>query len=87
MSHVIYSHDVTRRRLQGHASRDQGQRLRDGQSLRKVAAVVLLVEVCPELLAVVAPTHQVSLAAPVTIIGSSVQRAVTVALACDWSMG
>jgi len=72
---------LARRRLQGHASRDQGQRLRDGQSLRKVAAVVLLVEVCPELLAVVAPTHQVSLAAPVTIIGSSVQRTVTVALA------
>ena len=75
MSHVtlILTHDdVTCRRLQGHASRDQGQWLRDGQSLRKVAAVILLVEVCPELLAVVAATHQVSLAAPVTIIGSSV---------------
>jgi len=66
------STSLTCRRLQGHASRDQGQWLRDGQSLRKVAAVVLLMEVCPELLAVVAATHQVSLAAPVTIIGSSV---------------
>jgi len=72
---------LTCRRLQRHTSRDQRKRLRDGQSLWKVAAVILLVEVCSELLAVVAATHQVSLAAPVTIISSSIQRTVTVTLA------
>jgi len=72
---------LTCRGLQRHTSRDQRKRLRDGQSLWKVAAVILLVEVCSELLAVVAATHQVSLAAPVTIISSSIQRTVTVTLA------
>ena len=36
--------------------------------------------------AVVAATHQVSLAAPVTIISSSIQRPVTITLAWDWSI-
>ena len=104
MSHFILTcHDVTCRRLQRHTSRDQGNRLRDSQSLWQVAAIILehdkvrqclvdnlcvsidlLVEVCSELLAVVAATHQVTLAAPVTIISSSIQRPVTVTLAWDW---
>jgi len=77
---------LTCRRLQRHTSRDQRKRLRDSQSLRKVAAIILLVEVCPELLAVVAATHQVSLASPVTVISSSIQRPVTITLAWDWSI-
>lgn len=67
--------------LQRHTSWDQGKGLRDSQSLWKVAAIILLVEVCSELLAVVAATHQVSLAAPVTVISSSIQRTITVTLA------
>jgi len=72
---------LTCRRLQRHTSGDQGKRLRDSQSLWKVAAVILLVEVCSELLAVVAAAHQVTLTAAVTIISSTVQRSVTVTLA------
>ena len=40
-------------------------------------------EVCAKLLAVVAATHQVSLTGAVTIIGSSVQRSITVTLTYD----
>jgi len=72
---------LTCRGLQGHTSRDQGQGLRGGQGLWKVTAVILLVEVCSELLAVVAAAHQVTLTAAVTIISSTVQRSVTVTLA------
>ena len=43
----------------------------------------LLMEVGPELLAVVASTHEVALAAAMTIIGSSIQGPVTVTLAWD----
>ena len=45
-----------------------------------LAAVVLLVVVGPELLAVVSPTHQTSSTATVTVIDSSVSRTVTVTL-------
>ena len=107
MSHFILTcHDVTCGGLQRHTSGDQGKRLRDSQSLWKVAAIILehdkvrlyfttlnlcvsidlLVEVCSELLAVVAATHQVSLASPVTVIGSSIKRTITVTLAWDWSI-
>ena len=51
-----------------------------GQVLREVTAVVFLVEVGSELLTVVAPTHQVTLAAPVSIVNPAVQWAVTVSL-------
>jgi len=51
-----------------------------GQVLREVTAVVFLVEVGSELLTVVAPAHQVTLAAPVSVIHPAVQRTVTVAL-------
>jgi len=74
------STSLTCRRLQGNTSRDQGQRLRDSQGLWKVTAVILFMEVCAELLAVVAATHKVSLTASVTIISSSIKRSVAVTL-------
>ena len=43
-------------------------------------------EVCAELLAVVAATHQVSLTATVTIISSSIKRPITVTLTYDLTM-
>jgi len=67
--------------FQGHTGRDQRQRLGGGQGLWKVTAVILLVKVCSELLAVVAAAHQVALTTAVTIVSSSVQRSVTVTLA------
>jgi len=51
-----------------------------GQILGEITAVVLRVVVSSELLTVVAPTHQVTLAAPVSIINPAVQWAVTVSL-------
>ena len=43
-------------------------------------------EVCSELLAVVAAAHQVALTSAVTIVSSAVQGSVTVTLACEWSV-
>jgi len=81
------STSLTCRRLKGNTSRDQGQRLRDSQGLRKVTAVILFMEVCAKLLAVVAATDQVSLAATVTIISSSIQRPITVTLTIStWAL-
>merc|ERR1712170_266281 len=54
---ISASTSLTCRGLEGHTSRDQGQRLRDSQGLRKVTAVILFMEVCAKLLAVVAATH------------------------------
>ena len=70
----------TCRRLQGSA-RNKGWFFSHRDILRSVTAVVLLVEVGPELLTVVAPTLQVPPAAPVTVVGPAVQGAVTVTLA------
>ena len=69
----------TCRRLQGSA-RNKGWFLSHRDILRSVTAVVLLVEVGPELLTVVAPTHQASPAASVAIIDSSITSTVTVSL-------
>jgi len=81
------STSLTCRRLQGNTSRDQGQRLRDSQGLWKVTAVILFMEVCAKLLAVVAATHQVSLTATVTIISSSIKRPITVTLTIStWAL-
>merc|ERR1711894_297394 len=77
---ISSSTSLTCRRIKGHSSRDQGQRLRDSQGLWKITAVILFMEVCAELLAVVAATHQVSLTATVTIISSSIKRPITVPL-------
>ena len=51
-----------------------------GKVLGQVTAVVLLVVVRPELLTVVTPTHQVSLAASVSVMASSISRSITVSL-------
>jgi len=81
------STSLTCRWFKGHSSRDQGQRLRDSQGLWKVTAVILFMEVCAKLLAVIAATHQVSLTATVTIISSSIQRSITVTLTIStWAL-
>jgi len=75
------SASLTCRGLQRHTGGDQGQGLRGGQGLGIITAVILLMEVCSELLAVVAAAHEVALTSAVTIVSSSVQGPVTVTLA------
>ena len=70
----------TYRRLQ-RSARNKGWFLSHRDILWSVTAVVLLMEVGPELLTVVAATPQVPPAALVTVVGPAVQGAVTVTLA------
>ena len=50
------------------------------QRLRKITAVILLMIVRSKLLAVVASTHKISLAAGMTIIGSTISWTITITL-------
>ena len=70
---------LTRGRSQGSSGQDDWRRGL-GKVLRTVTAVVLLVVISSELLAVVTPTHEVSLAASVSVMASSVSGSITVSL-------
>jgi len=54
--------------------------LSDREVLGSVTAVVLLMEIGSKLSAIVTPTHEVSLAALVTVMSTAVKRSVTVSL-------
>ena len=55
-------------------------RIHTSATIRILAAVILGMEVCSKLEAVVGPTHQISSAASVAVIVTSVTRTVTITL-------
>jgi len=70
---------LTCRRLKRSAGHED-RFLSDREVLGSVTAVVLLMEIGSKLSAIVTPTHEVSLAALVTVMSTAVKRSVTVSL-------